>query len=140
MFPLPCHSKHAIVLADKKLGNSVTVHETIRVKSAAWDDSGGWGQGQGQGGTGKSVDTSWAWRAAAGPGGGNLALVSPAADVAAPTLCPSPSTTGVLVYTTLNHIKYCLPNGDHGIIRTLDVPGEMLGAWGPLLGAVVGAG
>ena len=29
---------------------------------------------------------------------------------------------GVLVYTTLNHIKYCLPNGDHGIIRTLDVP------------------
>jgi len=28
----------------------------------------------------------------------------------------------VLVYTTLNHIKYCLPNGDHGIIRTLDVP------------------
>ncbi len=29
---------------------------------------------------------------------------------------------GVLVYTTLNHIKYCLSNGDHGIIRTLDVP------------------
>lgn len=29
---------------------------------------------------------------------------------------------GVLVYTTLNHIKYCLPNGDSGIIRTLDVP------------------
>ena len=29
---------------------------------------------------------------------------------------------GVLIYTTLNHIKYCLPNGDHGIIRTLDVP------------------
>ena len=29
---------------------------------------------------------------------------------------------GVLVYTTLNHIKYCLPNGDNGIIRTLDVP------------------
>lgn len=45
-----------------------TVHETIRVKSAAWDDS------------------------------------------------------GVLLYTTLNHIKYCLPNGDSGIIRTLDVP------------------
>lgn len=44
------------------------VHETIRVKSAAWDDS------------------------------------------------------GVLIYTTLNHIKYCLPNGDSGIIRTLDVP------------------
>ena len=44
------------------------VHETIRVKSAAWDDN------------------------------------------------------SVLIYTTLNHIKYCLPNGDSGIIRTLDVP------------------
>ncbi|KAL4423494.1 hypothetical protein ABPG77_003627 [Micractinium sp. CCAP 211/92] len=61
-------SKHAIVVADKKLGGACTIHETIRVKSAAWDDN------------------------------------------------------GVLVYTTLNHIKYCLPNGDHGIIRTLDVP------------------
>ena len=30
--------------------------------------------------------------------------------------------TGVLIYTTLNHIKYCLPNGDSGIIRTLEVP------------------
>jgi coatomer protein complex subunit alpha (xenin) len=28
----------------------------------------------------------------------------------------------VLIYTTLNHIKYCLPNGDSGIIRTLEVP------------------
>jgi hypothetical protein len=46
----------------------VQVHETIRVKSAAWD------------------------------------------------------ANGVLIYTTLNHIKYCLPNGDNGIIRTLDVP------------------
>ena len=44
------------------------MHETIRVKSAAWDDN------------------------------------------------------GVLIYTTLNHIKYCLANGDSGIIRTLDVP------------------
>jgi hypothetical protein len=35
----PC-SKHAIVVADKKLGNSCTIHETIRVKSAAWDDNG----------------------------------------------------------------------------------------------------
>ncbi len=61
-------SKHAIILADKRLGNAQTVHETIRVKSAAWDDN------------------------------------------------------GVLVYTTLNHIKYCLPNGDNGIIRTLDQP------------------
>ncbi|KAK9847289.1 hypothetical protein WJX84_005223 [Apatococcus fuscideae] len=61
-------SKHAIIIADKRLGNSCTVHETIRVKSAAWDDN------------------------------------------------------GVLIYTTLNHIKYCLANGDSGIIRTLDVP------------------
>eukprot|EP00731_Ephydatia_muelleri_P009629 Em0005g215a len=29
---------------------------------------------------------------------------------------------GVVVYTTSNHIKYALPNGDHGIIRTLDLP------------------
>jgi coatomer protein complex subunit alpha (xenin) len=27
---------------------------------------------------------------------------------------------GVLLYTTLNHIKYILPSGDHGIIRTLE--------------------
>eukprot|EP00245_Coleochaete_scutata_P006026 TRINITY_DN20136_c0_g1_i1.p1 TRINITY_DN20136_c0_g1~~TRINITY_DN20136_c0_g1_i1.p1 ORF type:complete len:1228 (-),score=277.17 TRINITY_DN20136_c0_g1_i1:960-4643(-) len=61
-------SKHAIIIATKKLKHKCTVHETIRVKSGAWDDS------------------------------------------------------GVLIYTTLNHIKYCLPNGDSGIIRTLDVP------------------
>ncbi|KAI3777467.1 hypothetical protein L1987_47267 [Smallanthus sonchifolius] len=29
---------------------------------------------------------------------------------------------GVFIYTTLTHIKYCLPNGDCGIIKTLDVP------------------
>ncbi|KAG0560938.1 hypothetical protein KC19_9G025800 [Ceratodon purpureus] len=61
-------SKHAIVVATKKLVHKCTVHETIRVKSGAWDES------------------------------------------------------GVFIYTTLNHIKYCLPNGDSGIIRTLDVP------------------
>lgn len=33
-------SKHAILIADKRLGGAQTVHETIRVKSAAWDDSG----------------------------------------------------------------------------------------------------
>lgn len=27
---------------------------------------------------------------------------------------------GVFIYSTLNHIKYCLPNGDNGIVRTLD--------------------
>ena len=61
-------SKHAIVLADKKLGHAATVHETIRVKSGAWDEH------------------------------------------------------GVFVYTTLNHLKFALPNGDSGIIRTLDTP------------------
>ncbi|KAJ8767168.1 hypothetical protein K2173_013565 [Erythroxylum novogranatense] len=61
-------SKHAIVIASKKLVHQCTLHETIRVKSGAWDDN------------------------------------------------------GVFIYTTLNHIKYCLPNGDSGIIRTLDIP------------------
>ncbi|KAK4390745.1 Coatomer subunit alpha-1 [Sesamum angolense] len=61
-------SKHSIVIADKKLVHRCTLHETIRVKSGAWD--------------------------------GN----------------------GVFIYTTLTHIKYCLPNGDSGIIKTLDVP------------------
>ncbi|XP_072987675.1 coatomer subunit alpha-3-like [Typha latifolia] len=61
-------SKHAIVIANKKLVHCCTLHETIRVKSGAWDEN------------------------------------------------------GVFIYTTLNHIKYCLPNGDSGIIRTLDVP------------------
>lgn len=28
----------------------------------------------------------------------------------------------MFVYTTSNHIKYALPSGDYGIIRTLDVP------------------
>uniref|UniRef100_A0A0E0KI52 Coatomer subunit alpha n=1 Tax=Oryza punctata TaxID=4537 RepID=A0A0E0KI52_ORYPU len=61
-------SKHAVVIANKKLVHRCTLHETIRVKSGAWDEN------------------------------------------------------GVFIYTTLNHIKYCLPNGDSGIIKTLDVP------------------
>ena len=28
----------------------------------------------------------------------------------------------MFVYTTSNHIKYAITNGDHGIIRTLDMP------------------
>jgi coatomer subunit alpha len=32
------------------------------------------------------------------------------------------ATGKIFFYTTLNHIKYCLSNGDSGIIRTLDVP------------------
>ncbi|XP_066948012.1 coatomer subunit alpha isoform X1 [Macrobrachium rosenbergii] len=30
--------------------------------------------------------------------------------------------SGVFIYTTSNHIKYALTNGDHGIIRTLELP------------------
>ncbi|KAJ2334974.1 hypothetical protein GGH91_005575, partial [Coemansia sp. RSA 2671] len=44
------------------------IHETIRIKSAVWDDS------------------------------------------------------GVLLYSTLNHVKFALPQGDSGIIRTIDNP------------------
>ena len=61
-------SKHAIIIANRKLGHVCTVHETIRVKSGAWHAS------------------------------------------------------GIFVYTTLNHIKFCLPNGDNGIIKTLEHP------------------
>ncbi|KAH9626542.1 hypothetical protein KSS87_005522 [Heliosperma pusillum] len=60
--------KHSIIIATKTLEHRCTLHETIRVKSGAWDD------------------------------------------------------LGVFIYTTLNHMKYCLPNGDNGIIKTLDVP------------------
>lgn len=61
-------SKHTIMLANKQLGGSNLIHETIRIKSGAWDDA------------------------------------------------------GVFLYTTLNHIKYALPNGDNGIIKTLTSP------------------
>ncbi|GLJ14129.1 hypothetical protein SUGI_0226700 [Cryptomeria japonica] len=61
-------SKHAIIIASKKLSERCKLRESIRVKSGAWDDN------------------------------------------------------GIFIYSTLNHIKYCLPNGDSGIIRTLDVP------------------
>ncbi|KAF8531096.1 coatomer subunit alpha-2 [Gautieria morchelliformis] len=61
-------SKHTITIANKTLGQSSLIHETIRIKSGAWDDS------------------------------------------------------GVFLYSTLNHIKYTLPQGDNGIIRTLDQP------------------
>ena len=55
------------------------MHETIRVKSAAWDDN------------------------------------------------------GVLIYTTLNHVKYCLHNGDSGIVRTLETPIYITKVFGDLL-------
>ncbi|EDO18559.1 hypothetical protein Kpol_2001p65 [Vanderwaltozyma polyspora DSM 70294] len=59
-------SKHTITITNKRLELVSTRHETIRVKSAAWDES------------------------------------------------------NVLIYSTLNHIKYILLNGDNGIIKTLE--------------------
>jgi coatomer protein complex subunit alpha (xenin) len=29
---------------------------------------------------------------------------------------------GTFIYSTLSHIKYILPSGDHGIVRTIDRP------------------
>lgn len=72
--------KHMIMLCTSKLDHLATVHETIRVKSAAWDDS------------------------------------------------------GVLLYTTLNHLKYCLPNGDNGIVSTLAQPIYLTRVRGPAVG------
>lgn len=59
-------SKHNVTIVNKSLEQLSTIHETIRIKSACWDDA------------------------------------------------------GVLLYSTLNHIKYSLMNGDNGIVRTLE--------------------
>lgn len=40
---------------------------------------------------------------------------------------------GVFIYTTSNHIKYALTTGDHGIIRTLDLPVYVLAVRGARL-------
>ncbi|KAJ7307546.1 hypothetical protein JRQ81_009571 [Phrynocephalus forsythii] len=61
-------AKHAIMICNRKLESLCNIHENIRVKSGAWDES------------------------------------------------------GVFIYTTSNHIKYAITTGDHGIIRTLDLP------------------
>lgn len=58
-------SKHNVTIITKSLQQISTLHETIRIKSATWDDA------------------------------------------------------GVLLYSTLNHIKYTLMNGDNGIVKTL---------------------
>lgn len=58
-------SKHTITIVDSAFNIVTSMHETIRIKSATWDN------------------------------------------------------TGVLIYSTLNHIKYTLLNGDNGIIKTL---------------------
>jgi coatomer protein complex subunit alpha (xenin) len=62
-------SKHNLIICDSKLEQQCLVHETVKIKSGAWD-----------------------------------------------------SSLGVFVYSTLNHIKYTLLNGDHGIIKTIDEP------------------
>ncbi|KAI9758268.1 MAG: ATP-dependent DNA helicase chl1 [Chaenotheca gracillima] len=59
-------SKHNVTIVTKSLEMISSLHETIRIKSATWDEA------------------------------------------------------GVLIYSTLNHIKYTLLNGDNGIVRTLD--------------------
>jgi coatomer protein complex subunit alpha (xenin) len=61
-------SKHTITIANKNFSQNSLIHETIRIKSGAWDDA------------------------------------------------------GVFIYSTLNHIKYCLSQGDNGVICTLDNP------------------
>eukprot|EP01027_Heterolobosea_sp_BB2_P024293 GEZU01036571.1.p1 GENE.GEZU01036571.1~~GEZU01036571.1.p1 ORF type:complete len:1205 (-),score=317.64 GEZU01036571.1:47-3661(-) len=59
-------SKHTIIIANSMLEQLCSIHETIRVKSGAFDEN------------------------------------------------------GIFIYTTFNHMKYCLPNGDNGVIKTLD--------------------
>ncbi|KAF8889702.1 coatomer WD associated region-domain-containing protein [Infundibulicybe gibba] len=59
--------KYVVWSSDELLSHSL-IHETIRIKSGAWDDA------------------------------------------------------GVFIYSTLNHVKYCLSQGDHGVICTLDNP------------------
>ncbi|KAJ3935811.1 MAG: coatomer subunit alpha-2 [Lentinula lateritia] len=61
-------SKHTITIANRNFSQHSLIHETIRIKSGAWDDA------------------------------------------------------GVFIYSTLNHVKYCLYQGDHGVICTLDNP------------------
>lgn len=58
--------KHSITICNRDMEIVNAMHETIRIKSAAWDES------------------------------------------------------NVLIFSTLNHIKYCLLNGESGIIRTLE--------------------
>jgi Coatomer WD associated region len=99
-------SKHAIIIADKKLANSCTVHETIRVKVCY-------------------VSCSLCSVRFAMPS----SLCTSSGVIIAAVQSAAWDDHGVLVYTTLNHIKYCLPNGDSGIIRTLDVPVYITQVW-----------
>lgn len=60
--------KDFVLIANGHLEQLCLLHETMRVKSGAWDEN------------------------------------------------------GVFLYTTSTHVKYALPNGDSGIVRTLEVP------------------
>ncbi|KAK9341262.1 hypothetical protein LIPSTDRAFT_232700 [Lipomyces starkeyi NRRL Y-11557] len=71
--------KHTITIATKNLETVCSLHETIRIKSATWND------------------------------------------------------LGVLIYSTLNHIKYTLLNGDSGIIRTLESTLYLANIKGPIV-------
>ncbi|KAK7208317.1 coatomer WD associated region-domain-containing protein [Myxozyma melibiosi] len=71
--------KHTITIATKNLETVCSLHETIRIKSATWNDS------------------------------------------------------DVLIYSTLNHIKYTLLNGDNGIIRTLESTLYLTNIKGPIV-------
>nr|POE59784.1 coatomer subunit alpha-3 [Quercus suber] len=136
-------SKHAIIIASKKLVHQCTLHETIRVKSGAWDGNllcraedrvvifdlqqrlvlG-------------ELQTPFVKYVVWSHDMENVALLSKHAIIIASKKLVHQCTlhetirvksgawedNGVFIYTTLNHIKYCLPNGDSGIIRTLDVP------------------
>jgi coatomer protein complex subunit alpha (xenin) len=75
-------SKHTLWVADRNLERLAYLHETMRIKSAAWDES------------------------------------------------------GVLLYTTMSHLKYCLPNGDAGIVCTLREPLYLTWVRGPAVAAL----
>ncbi|KYQ93446.1 WD40 repeat-containing protein [Tieghemostelium lacteum] len=75
-------SRDSIVLANKKLEQICTVHETVLPKSGVWDEH------------------------------------------------------GVFIYTTSNHLKYLLPNGDNGTIRTLETTIYLTGVKGSKIYAI----
>ena len=65
-------SKCGIIIVSRQLEQLCSIHDTVRIKSGAWDIS---------------------------PGG---------------------TANELFLYTTVHHVKYCLPTGDTGTIRTLD--------------------
>jgi len=75
-------AKHTLWIVNRQMERLALLHETMRIKSAAWDES------------------------------------------------------GVLVYTTTSHLKYCLPNGDAGIICSLKEPLYLTWVRGPAVAAL----